>query len=84
MLLELILTPLFVTVDWVLGLFPVIAMPTGMESGLGNAFGLVRGLSVFIPVDTFFIVLSIYFSVYALEFLISFSSWLFRKVPTLS
>jgi hypothetical protein len=84
MIFELLITPLFALANFLMSLFPTVAMPSAMAGYLNQAFGLVRGLSIFVPVDTFFTVLGVVFTVYGIEFLVSFSSWLFRKIPTLS
>ncbi len=84
MIFELLVLPFFTLAEFIISLFPVIEAPAGFVDGLGQAFGLVRGLSIFIPVDTFFTVFGIMLTVYAIQFIVSISSWIFRKIPSVS
>lgn len=84
MLIELFLVPIFALVDFILGVLPTMALPPDMVSYLNTAFLLVSSLGAVVPLDTFRNVILVIVTVYGLQFLVSLSNWVFRKVPTIS
>jgi hypothetical protein len=84
MLFMLLIVPFFAIANWVVSLLPTVAAPPGMVTAISSTYGIIRSLGLFIPLDVFFSVISIVFSVYALQFFVSAANWVIRKIPTIS
>jgi len=84
MLLELFFVPILSLIDFVLGLLPTMSLPTDMVAYVQSAFLLVSSLGAVIPLDTFRNVILTVIAFYGIQFIVSFSNWAFRKIPTIS
>jgi len=84
MLLTFFLDFIFNSLNYVVSLFPVVALPSGFGTALSTFFAALGALAWFLPLGAITDCLTVIFTIYAIEFIFSFSSWLFRKVPTVS
>jgi len=84
MLGELILDAVFAGIVWFIGLLPAVPIPEAVPSGITYVFNLLATVGFLLPLSTVANVLTIVLSVYALKFLISSSSFVARKIPTIS
>jgi len=84
MLIELFLDPIFIAINAFLGFIPEVPIPEAVSTGITYVFNLVGSVGFLLPLDTVANVLIIVLAVYGIKFLVSSTSYVARKVPTIS
>lgn len=83
MFFSLIFDPIFSGVNAFLGFLPEIPIPEAVPAGVTYVFNLLASVGFLLPLDTVANVLIIVLSVYGIKFLVSSTSYVARKIPTI-
>lgn len=82
-IIDLIFQLLFAPLEWLVNLIPEnnflhgVELPTSLVSAINN-------VSCFVPVPTFFLLISLTIVLYNLDFIIAVIHWVIRKIPTIN
>jgi len=84
MIFEIVLTPIFATINYLLTLLPVFPNPPEVTNAIVWVFSKINAFSFMLPTVEIQNALTIIFAYYAIVFTVSGTSWVFRKIPSLS
>jgi len=79
-----ILDAVFGGIVWFVSIIPTITVPSGVSSGIEYFFSILGTLGFILPLTAIGTCLTIILSVYILKFTISSTSYVARKIPTIS
>lgn len=81
MILELILNPIFILLEWMSSLFPLLSLPVDILSGLFSILELWTTLDKFVPVNFVLILIGSYWTLVNGKLLIAILTWIYEKIP---
>lgn len=84
MITAFILATVFAFVGWLISLFPAIPIPEVFATSISYLLGILSTISFFLPVEAFKNCFLAVLGVYGIKLLISLSSYVIRKIPTIS
>lgn len=84
MIVTLFLDAIFGGIVWLIGLLPAVPIPEALPMGIGQVFSLIASVGFLLPLETVGYCLTIILVVYGIKFFISSTSYVARKIPTIS
>lgn len=84
MIIEAILTPIFILINAIVSLLPSLSIPSQITGSLQQLVTMISALSFFVPINDL---------LFSIAFIIAFKSfglgwyvinWIVRKIPTIS
>jgi hypothetical protein len=84
MILETMLNGALSVVNWFFGFLPDINIPGELISAIATLYNVWSETSFIIPYSAILQCLMVVIGIYVIEFVVSSSSWVIRKIPTVS
>lgn len=81
MLLELLLSPIFALINFIINSLPLLALPISLTDGLTSLLNLWNSINAFVPVNYVLLLVGSYWVLVNGKLFIAIISWIYEKIP---